>query len=89
MKKEQQRSFPTNLDEKLDKQDVEHTKAFTLMSGRKFEKPTIVEVDVNELEELVSKEEESTSPKINEIREEIVEYSRDDSLGEVYKELED
>ena len=48
MKKEQQRSFPTNLDEKPKKEYVEHKEAITLMSGREEERKR-VEVDANEL----------------------------------------
>ena len=38
MKKEQQRSFPTNLDEKPEKEDVEHKEDITLKSGGEIEK---------------------------------------------------
>ena len=37
MKKKQQRSFPTNLDEKPEKEDAEHKEAITLMSGGELE----------------------------------------------------
>ena len=53
-------SLPTILDEKSEKEDVEHKEAITLMSSGE-EDPKRVEVDANELEELVTKEEESTS----------------------------
>ena len=48
MKKEQQRSFPANLNGKSKKEDVEHKEAITLISGRE-EEPKRVEVDANEL----------------------------------------
>ena len=53
MKKEQQRSFPTNLDEKPEKEDVEHKEAITLKSGGELEKLQRVEDDAHELKELV------------------------------------
>ena len=73
MKEEQQRSFPTNLDEKPEKEDVEHIEAITLMIGGEFEEPIRQEEDSMELKELVAKEEESTSSKTNEMIEEVVE----------------
>ena len=68
MKKEQQRSFPSNLDEKLEKEDVEHKEAITLMSSGERE-PKRVEVEANQVEKLDAKENESTSSEPNEMRE--------------------
>ena len=62
MKKEQQKSFPTNLDEKPEKEDVEHKEDITLKSGGELEKLQRVENDAHELKELVVREDESTSP---------------------------
>ena len=73
MKEEQQRSFPTNLDEKPEKEDVELIEAITLMIGGEFEEPIRQEEDSMELKELGAKEEESTSSKTNEMIEEVVE----------------
>ena len=63
MKKEQQRSFPTNLDEKPEKEDVKHKVDITLKSGGELEKPQRVEDDAHELKELVTREDEPTSPE--------------------------
>ena len=63
MKKEQQRSFPTNRDENPEKEDVEHKEDVTLKSGGELEKLQRVEDDAQELKELVVREDELTSPE--------------------------
>ena len=63
MKKEQQRSLPTNHDENLEKEDVEHKEDITLNSGEELKKLQRVEDDAHELKELVVREYEPTSPK--------------------------
>ena len=73
---EQQMSFPNTFEV--------NTNDITLRSEGEIEEPQEVEeveeLDANELDELV--EDESTSPKPNEMRKGVVEdYSRDDSLG--------
>ena len=61
MKKKQQRSFPTNLDEKSEKEDVEHKEDITLKSSGELEKLQRVEDDAHELKELVARKYELTS----------------------------
>ena len=73
MKKEQERSFLTNLDEKPKKEDVEHKEDITLKSGGELEKLQRVEDDAHELKELVVREDESASLEPYEMKEEDVE----------------
>ena len=61
--KEQQRSFPTNLDEKSEKEYVDHKEDITLKSGEELEKLQSVEDDAHELKELVVRDDEPTSAK--------------------------
>ena len=73
MKKEQQRSFPSILEVKPEKEDVDNKEAITLRNGGELKELKREEVEANELKELVAKEEEdSTSPKPNELRKEVV-----------------
>ena len=62
----QQRSLPNILEVKPEKEDVDNKEAITLMSGRELEELIREEVDANELNELVAKEDESTSSEPNE-----------------------
>ena len=91
MKEEQKRSFPSILEVKLETEDVDNKEAITLRNGEELKELRREEVDANELKELVAKEiEESTSPKPNEMRKEVVEtFSRDKSMGcEMHEEFE-
>ena len=88
MKKEQERSFLTNLDEKLVKEDVEHKEDITLKSGGELEKLQRVEDDAHELKELVAREDESTSSKLYEMKEEVVETIPEMApWGDMHEEL--
>ena len=88
MKNEQQKSLPTNLNEKPEKENVDNKEAITLLSSGELEKLMREEVDANELRELVAKEDESTSLEPNEKREENVKTFPKMTLWcEVYKEL--
>ena len=88
MKKEQERSFLANLDEKLEKEDVEHKEDITLKSGRELEKLQRVEDDSHELKELVVREDKSTSPKPHEMKEEVVETIPEMApWGDMHEEL--
>ena len=72
----------------MEKEDVDNKEAITLMSSGELEELIREQVDGNELKELVAKEDEPTSSKLNEKREEVVKTFLDMTLwGEVYKEL--
>ena len=58
MKEKQQRSFPSILEVKSKKEDVDNKKDITLRNGGELKELKREEVDANELKELVSKEEE-------------------------------
>ena len=63
MKEEQQRSFPSILKVKPEKEKVDNKEAITLRNGGELKEFKREEVDANELKELVAKEKEkSTSP---------------------------
>ena len=72
MNEEQQRSLPNILEVKPGKEDVDNKEVITFMSGGELEELIREEVDANELKELVTKVDESTSPEPNEKREEVV-----------------
>ena len=72
MNDEQQRSLPNILEVKPEKEDMDNKEAITLMSGGELEELIREEVDANDLKKLVAKEDESTSPKPNEKRKEVV-----------------
>ena len=72
----------------MEKEDVDNKEAITLMSSGELEELIREQVDGNELKELVAKEDEPTSSKLNEKRKEVVKTFLDMTLwGEVYKEL--
>ena len=63
MKEEQQRSFPSILKVKPEKEKVDNKEVITLRNGGELKEFKREEVDANELKELVAKEKEkSTSP---------------------------
>ena len=81
MKEEQQRGFPSILQVKLEKEDVDNKEAITLRNGGELKELKREEVNANELKELVAKEKkESTSPEPNEMRKEVVETFPEMSL---------
>ena len=80
--------MPSILKVNLEKEEMEYYEDITLRNGGELENLTRIDVDANELKELVAKEDESTSLKLNEKREEVVETFPEMTLwGQVYKEL--
>ena len=84
-KEEQQRSFPSILKVKSEKQDVDNKEVITLTNGGELKELKRERVDADELKELVTKEEEdSNSLEPNEMRKEVVETL----WGEMHEELQ-
>ena len=71
----------------MEKEDVDSKEAITLMSSGELEELIREQVDANELKDLVSKEDESTSSEPNEKREGVKTFLDMTLWGEVYKEL--